>query len=308
MALGPCRRLILGYLLELNLWNSIIDNFNRKFAGWKGATLSQAGKCSLVKFILQNLPTYALSLFGIPVKFAERMERIQRDFLWTGTDDHKRYHLVSWDLVCLPKSQGGLGIRKISHLNQSLLAKHPWRIFQSTGVWRDILAEKYLGRLSLNSIFQEAELPMGSYIWNGILKALPLAKSRAKWKVGMGDKILFWQDSWLCEEPLINHPIFGRWADQCIGRYGLMVRNYRNGNEWHNLADLSQDLKPLMSSLNAIFINQNGDSLVWGDSSGGLYSVASGYLSLVSKEEKPIWAKAWIPGLTPKINIFLPNR
>ena len=72
----------------------------------------------------------------------------------------------------------------------------------------------------------------------------------------------------------------------------MMVRNYRNGNEWHNLAELLQDLEPLMSSLNATSINQKGDSLVWGDSSGGLYSVASGYLSLVGTEEKPIWAKA----------------
>ena len=101
------------------------------------------------------------------------------------------------------------------------------------------MAEKYLGGLSLNSIFQGAKLPSGSYIWNVIMKALPLAKSRAKWKAGMGDKILFWQDSWLFQEPLINHPLFGRWAGQGIGRYGLLVRNYRNKNEWHNLAELS---------------------------------------------------------------------
>ena len=64
-----------------SFWNSIIDNFNRKLAGWKGATLSQADKCSLVNSILHNLPTYALSLFGALVNFADRMERIQRDFL-----------------------------------------------------------------------------------------------------------------------------------------------------------------------------------------------------------------------------------
>ena len=159
------------------------------------------------------------------------MERIQRDFLWIGTEDHKRYHLVSWDLFCLPKGQGGLGIRKVTHLNKALLAKQLWRIFQGTGVWRDILAEKYLGRQSLNSLFHGAEIPLGSYIWNGILKALPLAKSKARWKVGKGDKILFWQDNWLCQVPLINHPIFGRWVDQCIGIFGLIVSDYRNGTD-----------------------------------------------------------------------------
>ena len=112
-------------------------------------------------------------------------------------------------------------------------------IFQGTGVWRDILAEKYLGRQSLNSSFNGVVIPLGSYIWNGILKALPLAKTRAKWKVGKGDKILIWQDSWLCQGPLINHPNYGRWAEQCIRRFGLMVSDYKNGSEWHNLAELS---------------------------------------------------------------------
>ena len=84
----------------------------------------------------------------------------------------------------------------------------------------------------------------------------------------------------------------------------MLVRNYRNGNEWHNLVKLSQDLKPLMASLYATNINQIGDTLVWGDSSRGQYTIASGYLSLVGTWEKPIWAKAWTPGLTPKINIF----
>ena len=40
------------------------------------------------------------------------------------------------------------------------------------------------------------------------------------------------------------------------------------------------------------------------ETSDGIYSVASGYLSLLGRMEKPIWAKAWIPRLTPKINIF----
>ena len=70
----------LGLPLGLNpidsFWNGILDRFNKKLADWKGATLSQASKCILVKYTLQNLPTYALSLFLIPTKFSERMEKI----------------------------------------------------------------------------------------------------------------------------------------------------------------------------------------------------------------------------------------
>ena len=77
----------------------------------------------MVKSTLQNLPNYAIILFGNLIKFVDRMEKIQRDFLWSGLKDNKRYHLVAWDNVYLPKCFGGLGMRKIRHLNNALLEK-----------------------------------------------------------------------------------------------------------------------------------------------------------------------------------------
>ena len=127
----------------------MLDRFSKKLAGWKGATLSQAGKCQLVKSILQNLPIYALSLFTISVKFAKRMEKIQRDFLWMGAERTRRYPLMAWDRVFLPKKNGGLGIRKLTLLNKALLAKQIWRIFSSKGEWRDTVVNKYIRRPSI---------------------------------------------------------------------------------------------------------------------------------------------------------------
>ena len=72
--------LIFGISLGLKplkyFYNGIIDRFNKKLVGWKGAILSQARKCTLVKSNLQNLPTYALSLFGILAKYVDKMEKI----------------------------------------------------------------------------------------------------------------------------------------------------------------------------------------------------------------------------------------
>ena len=121
--------MLLGPKPPKSFWNGIIDRFNKKLASWKGVSLSQAGKHTLVKSTLQNLPTYALSLFGIPVKHAEKMEKIQREFLWRSVEENKRYHLVAWDNACLRKWYGGLGIRKIRHLNNVLLGKKIWHIF-----------------------------------------------------------------------------------------------------------------------------------------------------------------------------------
>ena len=56
--------------------------------------------------------------------------------------------------------------------------------------------------------------------------------------------------------------------------------------------------------LNSVILNNKRDELTLGCNSNGIYSMASGHLSLWNHLEKPTWAKAWMLGLTPKINIF----
>ena len=92
----------------------------RRLAGLKRMYLFKGGKVTLIKSTLSSLPTYFLSLFPIPVKVANRMEKLQRDFLWSGTDAPK-VPLVEWAKVCMPN--GGLGIRRLRQFNYALLGK-----------------------------------------------------------------------------------------------------------------------------------------------------------------------------------------
>ena len=77
----------------------------------------------LLKSTLSSLPTYFLSLFTIPTHVANRIEKLQRDFLWGDS----KTHLVGWDKVCAPITNGGLGIRKLTTFNKALLGKWLWR-------------------------------------------------------------------------------------------------------------------------------------------------------------------------------------
>ena len=92
----------------------------RRLARSKRMYLFKGGKVTLIKSTLSSLPTYFLSLFPIPVKVANRMEKLQRDFLWSGIDALK-ISLVKWAKVCMPN--GGLGIRRLRQFNYALLGK-----------------------------------------------------------------------------------------------------------------------------------------------------------------------------------------
>ena len=67
------------------------------------------------------MPCYFLSLFKIPASVTAKIERLQREFLWSGVGEGKRDHLVSWDVVCKSKAKRGLGFGKIALRNVALL-------------------------------------------------------------------------------------------------------------------------------------------------------------------------------------------
>jgi hypothetical protein len=61
--------------------------------------LFKGGRITLIKSTLAHMPTYYMSLFPIPTSVSNRLEKIQRDFLWGGLGDEFKNHLVSWSKV-----------------------------------------------------------------------------------------------------------------------------------------------------------------------------------------------------------------
>lgn len=55
----------------------------------------------------------------------------------------KRLPLIAWENVCIPKGKGGIGLRRISIMNELLLAKLLWRWHKEEGEWRNIWDFKY---------------------------------------------------------------------------------------------------------------------------------------------------------------------
>ena len=79
---------------DKTIWNPILEKMERRLAGWKRLYLSKRGRVTLNKSTLSNLPTYFLSLFPIPASVANRIEKLQRNFLWDSLRDDPKIYLV----------------------------------------------------------------------------------------------------------------------------------------------------------------------------------------------------------------------
>ena len=129
---------------ETSIWNPIIEKMERKLAVWKRLYLSEEGKVTLIKSTLSNLPTYFLSLFPIPVGVALWLEKLQKEFLWSGLGMEFKFHLVSWPKICEPACSGGLAIKNLRSYNQALLGKWLWRYgLERDAFWRRVVEAKY---------------------------------------------------------------------------------------------------------------------------------------------------------------------
>lgn len=86
-----------------------------------------------------------MSTILLPQSTVDQLDKISRAFLWGDTVTQKRQHLVVWDKICLPRSEGGLGIRKSHEMKKALVAKLSWRLLNDdASLWTRVLRGKYI--------------------------------------------------------------------------------------------------------------------------------------------------------------------
>nr|XP_016508236.1 PREDICTED: uncharacterized protein LOC107825833 [Nicotiana tabacum] len=91
-----CLGLPLGALhKDTTVWNPVIQRVEKRLAGWQKRYLSKGGKEVLIKSTLSSIPTYYLSLLQAHMSITEKLERLQRNFLWDAADGTRKFHLVN---------------------------------------------------------------------------------------------------------------------------------------------------------------------------------------------------------------------
>lgn len=316
-----------GNTSRIALWNPIIERIERKLASWKGKLLSIAGRLTLIKASIASLPLYYMSLFQAPKGVIEKINKLQRQFLWGGEGGKNAMSLAAWDKVVLPKILGGLNCGSLLHRNISLLCKWIWRFLnEQRALWRSVVQAKYGYHPSL--LHHELSIPPRGGPWRSICAGIlnhpvscDLMKSKIRRTVGCGESILFWHEIWLGSSALKSR--FPRlFSISQHPNATIASLGYWDGPSWHWALIWTREMRPqdkvewaeLRVDLEKICLSTTDkDSFAWSPIKTGAFSVKSFSFELAqsaSLTQFPSshsfnWKRLWKGLIPPRIEVFL---
>ncbi|GJR50539.1 RNA-directed DNA polymerase, eukaryota, reverse transcriptase zinc-binding domain protein [Tanacetum coccineum] len=85
-------------------------------------------RAQLIVSVLASIQVYWASVFKLPSMVIKDIERLFKGFLWNKGELKRGKDKVTWNEVCQPKQNGGLGIKPLESWNKILLVKHLWNI------------------------------------------------------------------------------------------------------------------------------------------------------------------------------------
>ncbi|CAL9024686.1 unnamed protein product, partial [Prunus brigantina] len=287
-------------------YQEIIDKVQRRLSSWKSHTLSMAGRLTLLQSVTSAIPIYSMQSAKLPVSVCQKLDQLNRNFLWGHTTDQAKVHLVNWDTVCKPKSAGGLGIKNTAWMNQALLAKSGWRLLQrEQGLWAQVFNAKYLRHCDILAA-KDLQVQSSSNVWKGILYGAQVLSAGVKWRVGSGDDILFWTDRWLNCGPLQQFALIDLSEDMLQ----LNVSDFLEDGVWDFnclLECLPINIVNLILCIHAGYNGSGEDNCIWQATSNGQFSVKTAYNTFFPDEGSVNWKWDFIWKLhaPPKVKTFL---
>ena len=187
------------------------------------------GRATLIKSVAQSTPIYTMVAFAIPKSLCETMDSLIRRFWWCPKKDSSHYFApLSWESLCKPKKEGGLGFRKFWNFNLAMLSKFAWWILvgkESQCV--KLLTAKYKVRRNQLSSSPRSN---ASWCWRSLEKVKAILLKGACWSIGDGRSVLVWEDPWVPECPNFRPlPL----SEESLGRSWVVSYFFnQEGTDW----------------------------------------------------------------------------
>ncbi|GKA65583.1 hypothetical protein Tco_0765290, partial [Tanacetum coccineum] len=124
----------------------LMEKVKRRINDWKNKSLSLDGRAQLIRSVLASMHIYWASVFILLSSLMLELEQLMRGFLWFQGEMTKGRAKVAWEVVCLPKREGGLGIRHLEIFNKALITSHIWSLLSN----KESLWVKWIHTYKLN--------------------------------------------------------------------------------------------------------------------------------------------------------------
>ncbi|KAL5774402.1 hypothetical protein ACOSP7_011959 [Xanthoceras sorbifolium] len=199
------------------------------------------------------------------------------------------------------KNKGGLGVKHMKDLSQSLLAKASWRLMQDDdNLWCRMIRCKHLKGRHLSDSLKDK---INSYcVWKGITHGAKCVLRGLLWRVGNGRNINFWLDNWLPNVGVLPPHALDELNQVQLNR---KMCHFLNEGVWKiNLLCewLPFDIVNCIVSIPAGKDSSERDKYIWGHSKSGCF-----YSLIHNNHEADLWKLRfiWNIKVPPKILMFL---
>jgi hypothetical protein len=129
----------------------------------------------MINSVFQSIPSYIMSVFLLPNKLVDAIEKMTNAFWWGhGGSMRRRLHWMSWEILYIHKNFRAMGFKDLTSFNVAMLGKQGWR-FQtdSTSLVFRILKARHLPKTySIGSNIGHNP----SYVWRSMLSAKIMVK------------------------------------------------------------------------------------------------------------------------------------
>ena len=107
--------------------------------------LTQAGRLQMTNSVFTALPMFQMGTFLLPKTVIKQIDKFRKHCLWRGANvNAKTPPEGAWNMVCLPKEEGDLGVLNLRTQNEALLLQNLHKFFNKEDIpWVQLVWEKH---------------------------------------------------------------------------------------------------------------------------------------------------------------------
>lgn len=289
-------------------YNPLISRIRTRISSWTARHLSFAGRLQLIGSVIYSITNFWMSAYRLPSQCIREINSLCSAFLWSGPALSTHKAKISWEDVCRPKDEGGLGLKNLTEANKVSCLKLIWRIISAkNSLWVQWIWKYLIRKCSYWSVNEKSA--RGSWMWKKLLKLRPLASSLSRVEINSGSNSSFWFDVWSQIGRIID--LTGERGTMDLGipinsSVEKAIQLYRSKR--HRAPSLQLIDKEIMRPRNR-GLNDLDDICLWKRENGDFqegFSTAQTWNSIRTQAPKVFWFKGvWFSGATPKFSFHV---